>query len=420
MDDTRSPAQSLTTVEGVPLKEMLRRAERRRKIKSAGLVAPLFFFLVITFVIPILLLLYRAIENPEILEVMPRTAAAIQRWDGNDTPGEDVFAALAADLRQARKDRTVGKAGKRLNYDITGFRSLVNKTARKISKIKTEPPSYRDTIVAIDERWGEQRYWAAVKQAAKPYTDFYLLAAIDFERDGKGNIKRVSEDRALYIRVFVRTFWMSFVVTIWCLLLGYPVAWMLASLPVRYSNLVMILVLLPFWTSLLVRTASWIIVLQKEGIINKILMWTHITSEPLPLVFNRFGVYVAMVHILLPFMILPLYSVMKNIPPSLMRAASSLGANPITAFLKVYLPQSKPGISAGCLLVFILAIGYYITPALVGGPKDQMLSYFIAFFTNNTINWGMASGLAVLLLTATIVLYTVFNRFIGIERLRMG
>ena len=420
MNNTPGSAQRLTTVDGAPLKEMLRRAERRRKIKAAGLVAPLFLFLLTTFVIPILLLLYRAVENPEILEVMPRTTGAIQRWDGAHIPDENVFAALAADLRQARKDRTVGKAGKRLNYDITGFRSLLNKTARKISKIKTEPTSYRNTIVAIDKRWAEQRYWAAVKQAAKPYTDFYLLAAIDFKRDGEGRIKRVPEERALYIRVFVRTFWMSFVVTIWCLLLGYPVAWMLASLPVRYSNLVMILVLLPFWTSLLVRTASWMIVLQKEGLINKILMWTHITSDPLQLVFNRFGVYVAMVHILLPFMILPLYSVMKNIPPSLMRAASSLGANPITAFLKVYLPQSKPGISAGCLLVFILAIGYYITPALVGGPKDQMLSYFIAFFTNNTINWGMASGLAVLLLTATIVLYTVFNRFIGIERLRMG
>lgn len=381
---------------------------------------PLFFFLLITFIIPIVLLLYRAVENPEILEVMPHTAEAIQSWDGADIPGEPVFAALAADLRQARNDRTVGKAGKRLNYDITGFRSLVLKTARGVSRIKTEPPSYRDAIIAIDKRWGNLRYWSAVKQAARPYTDFYLLSAIDFERDAKGNIKRVPGDRALYTRVFVRTFWMSFMVTVWCLLLGYPVAWMLASLPVRYSNLVMILVLLPFWTSLLVRTAAWIIVLQKEGIINKILMWSHLTATPMQLVFNRFGVYVAMVHILLPFMILPLYSVMKNIPPSLMRAASSLGANPITAFVKVYLPQSKPGISAGCLLVFILAIGYYITPALVGGPKDQMLSYFIAFFTNNTINWGMASGLAVLLLTATIVLYTVFNRFIGIERLRMG
>jgi len=149
-------------------------------------------------------------------------------------------------------------------------------------------------------------------------------------------------------------------------------------------------------------------------------MFLHLIPEPIQLVFNRFGVYVAMVHILLPFMILPLYSVMKNISPSYMRAASSLGANPIVAFWKVYVPQSLPGISAGCLLVFILAMGYYITPALVGGPRDQMLSYFIAFFTNNTINWGMAAGLAVLLLSATIILYTVFNRFVGIDRLRMG
>ncbi len=420
MEQTKTTPPKLTTADGIPLKDSLRRAERRRKLKAAGLVMPLFLFLLTTFITPILLLLYRAVENPELLEVLPRTVEAIQHWDGADIPEEAVFAALDADLRQARKDRTVGKAAKRLNYDITGFRSLVLKTARKVSRIKTEPASYRDAIIAIDERWGSQRYWSAVKQAARPYTDFYLLAAIDLERDRNGNIARVPAERALYTRVFVRTFWMSMVVTLWCLLLGYPVAWLLASLPVRHSNLLMILVLLPFWTSLLVRTAAWIIVLQKEGIINRILMWTHLTSDPIQLVFNRFGVYVAMVHILLPFMILPLYSVMKNIPPSYMRAASSLGANPIVAFFKVYLPQSMPGISAGCLLVFILAIGYYITPALVGGPRDQMLSYFIAFFTNNTINWGMASGLAVLLLSATVVLYVVFNRFIGIERLRMG
>jgi putative spermidine/putrescine transport system permease protein len=420
MAQIKTTPPELTTADGIPLKDSLRRAERRRKLKAAGLVMPLFLFLLTTFITPILLLLYRSIENPELLEVMPRTVAAIQHWDGTDIPEEAVFAALAADLRQAHKDRTVGKAGKRLNYDISGFRSLVLKTARKVSRIKNELSSYRDAVIAIDERWGNQRYWSTVKQAAKPYTDFYLLAAVDFQRDRNGNITPVPAERALYTKVFVRTFWMSMVVTIWCLLLGYPVAWMLSSLPARLSNLLMILVLLPFWTSLLVRTASWIIVLQKEGIINKILMWTHITSDPLQMVFNRFGVYVAMVHILLPFMILPLYSVMKNIPPSLMRAAASLGANPITAFFKVYLPQSMPGISAGCLLVFILAIGYYITPALVGGPKDQMLSYFIAFFTNNTINWGMASGLAVLLLSATVVLYIVFNRFIGIERLRMG
>jgi putative spermidine/putrescine transport system permease protein len=420
MAQTIKTPQQLTTANGVPLKVSLRRAERRRKLKAAGLVMPLLLFLLTTFITPILLLLYRAVDNPEIIAVMPRTVEAIRHWDGSAIPDEAVFTALAADLRQAHKDRTVGKAGKRLNYNITGFRSLVNKTARKISKIKTPPASYRDLLVAVDKRWEDLRYWSAMKQAAKPYTDFYLLAAVDLRRGRNGNITRVPAARALYTKVFIRTFWMSLMVTLWCLLLGYPVAWMLASLPPRYSNLLMILVLLPFWTSLLVRTAAWIIVLQKEGIINHILMWTHLTSEPIQLVYNRIGVYVAMVHILLPFMILPLYSVMKNIPPSYMRAAASLGANPIVAFFKVYLPQSKPGISAGCLLVFILAIGYYITPALVGGPRDQMLSYFIAFFTNNTINWGMASGLAVLLLSATVVLYIVFNRIIGIERLRMG
>jgi len=411
---------SESTTGTVPLKIRLRRAERRRKIKAAGMIAPLFLFLLITFVVPILLLLYRAVDNPEIIEVLPRTAAAIRNWNGRGIPDETVFAALAEDLVQAEKDRTVGKAGKRLNYDITGYRSLIHKTARKFSRLKTAPVSYRQAFIDIDKDWAETRYWTALKLAAKPYTDFYLLSVVDMERNSAGQIVRVPQNRALYLTVFFRTFWMSFVVTAWCLILGYPVAYFLSVLPVRISNLLMIMVLLPFWTSLLVRTAAWIIVLQKEGIINKILIWLHLVDKPLQLVFNRFGVYVAMVHILLPFMILPLYSVMKSISPSYMRAATSLGANPAVAFWKVYVPQSLPGISAGCLLVYILAIGYYITPALVGGPRDQMLSYFIAFFTNNTINWGMASGLAVLLLSATMLLYSVFNRFIGIDRLRMG
>ena len=415
------PAFGTTQAAGIlPLKVKLRRAERRRKIKAAGLVAPLFLFLLITFVVPIILLLYRAVENPEILEVLPRTAEAIQAWDGRGLPEEAVFATFAAELADAREDRSLGKAGKRLNYVITGYRSLILKTARRLQRLTTAPENYRQAFIRIDERWAETDYWAALKQAARPYTDFYLLSAVDLERNPDGNIVRVPQNRALYLTVFFRTFWMSFVVTFWCLLLGYPVAYFLSALPLRISNLLMIMVLLPFWTSLLVRTAAWIIVLQKEGIINKILVGLNLTDQPLQLVFNRFGVYVAMVHILLPFMILPLYSVMKNISPSYMRAATSLGANPLVAFRRVYLPQSLPGISAGCLLVYILAIGYYITPALVGGPRDQMLSYFIAFYTNNTINWGMASGLAVLLLGATMLLYSIFNRFIGIDRLRMG
>jgi len=420
MDQTSVSPAKFTIAYGPSLKERLRHAERRRKIKAASLVAPLFLFLLTTFIIPILFLLYRSIDNPEILKVMPRTAEAIQHWDGSDIPGEAVFKALVADLRRAQEQRSIGYVGQRLNNYITGFWSLLRKTGLNVSKIETEPASYREAILAIDKRWEDPRYWAAVKRAAKPYTDFYLLTAVDLGRDQDNNIVRVSADRAIYLRILGRTFWMSFVVTLWCLLLGYPVAWMLASLPVRYSNLLMIMVLLPFWTSLLVRIASWILVLQREGLISNILLWLHLIDTPIQLVFNRFGVYVAMIHILLPFMILPVYSVMKNIPPSYMRAASSLGANPIIVFLKVYLPLSLPGISVGCVLVCILALGYYITPALVGGPNDQMLSYFIAFFTNQNMNWGMASGLAVLLLAAIVMLYIVFNRFIEVERLRMG
>ena len=151
--------------------------------------------------------------------------------------------------------------------------------------------------------------------------------------------------------------------------------------------------LLPFWTSLLVRTVAWVVLLQKEGVLNSLFLSLGIVNEPLKMIFNRFAVYVAMVHVLLPFMVLPLYSVMRGIPPSYVRAASSLGAQPFTAFRRVYVPQTLPGIGAGCLMVFIQALGYYITPALVGGADDQMISYFIAFYASKTVNWGMAAAL---------------------------
>ncbi len=410
----------LTTADGVPLKTSLRRVERARKIKAAALVSPLFLFVMVSFVIPILLLLYRAVDSPEVSRVMPRTTEAVQQWDGSQLPGDPVFAALVADLREARRERTIGKAAKRLNNDITGFRSVIMKTGRKLGRMKEDPASFRDAVVKIDKRWGDIEYWAAIKRASAPYTDFYLLASVDLMRDAAGEIVGVPANRALYVGVLGRTLWMSMLVTLCCLVLGYPVAWLLATLPMRTSNLLMILVLLPFWTSLLVRTCAWMLVLQKEGVVNDVLVWLYLVPEPVQLVFNRFGVIISMTHILLPFMILPLYSVMKGIPRDFMRAAISLGANPAEAFYKVYVPQTMPGIGAGCLLVFILAIGYYITPALLGSPTDQMLSYFIAFFTNNTINWGMASALAVVLLTATMTLYVVYSRLVGFDRMKLG
>ena len=230
----------------------------------------------------------------------------------------------------------------------------------------------------------------------------------------------VPPEQAIYVNILLRTFWIGFVVTAFCLLLGYPLAYKLASLPTGIGNLLMILVLLPFWTSLLVRTGAWVVLLQREGPVNGLLQALRLTDQPLQLVYNRFGVYVAMTHILLPFMVLPLYSVMRGIPREYMRAAASLGARPLRAFVRVYLPQTMPGIGAGCLLVFILAIGYYITPTLVGGANDQMVSYFVAFFTNQTINWGMAAALGAVLLIATLALFALYARLVGLDRLKLS
>jgi putative spermidine/putrescine transport system permease protein len=155
-------------------------------------------------------------------------------------------------------------------------------------------------------------------------------------------------------------------------------------------------------------------------VVNSTLLRAGLITEPLKMIFNRFAVYVAMVHVLLPFMILPLFSVMKAIPPSYLRAAASLGAPPFVAWLRVYLPQTLPGIGAGCLMVFIQALGFYVTPALVGGADDQMTPYFIAFYASKTINWGMAAALALILLAATMALYAVYQRMVGFDRMRLA
>jgi putative spermidine/putrescine transport system permease protein len=401
------------------LRRRLRKSHRLRRLQAAALLAPLVLYLLVFFLLPIAGMLWRSVDNPELRAVMPRTAQAIGRWDGEGLPDEQVFATFASELREAYEARTLALAAKRLAYDVPGFRSLMLSTARKLPDAP-EAGSWHATLIELDPRWGETATWAAIRRAAPLWTPIYLLAALDRQIDAQGEIVPVAPDQAIYVGILLRTFWISFVVTALCLLLGYPLAYKLASLPARISNLLLILVLLPFWTSLLVRTGAWVVLLQREGLVNDILIALGLTTAPLQLVYNRFGVYVAMTHILLPFMVLPLYSVMRGIPPQYMRAAASLGARPLRAFLRVYLPLTVPGIGAGCLLVFILAIGYYITPALIGGINDQMVSYFVAFFTNQTVNWGMASALGTVLLIVTLLLFALYARLVGIDRLRLS
>ncbi|MDX1593417.1 MAG: ABC transporter permease [Gammaproteobacteria bacterium] len=409
----------MTTADGTPLKVSLRRAVRRSKIKAALLVAPLFLFLVITFIVPIFEMLTRSVSNPEIYTHLPRTTEALQQWDGESLPPEEAFVALVEDLAEGKENRTLGKVATRLNYEYSGARSTVMRSARRVSRI--DPP-YREAMIELDKDWGNVDLWRLIKRESDPYTATYYLAALDMEYKPDGSIEMMPEDQQIYLPLFWRTIWMSVLITAFTLILGYPIAFLLATLPSKYSNLLMILVLLPFWTSLLVRTTTWIAMLQTQGVLNDMLVWIGLLSEDgrLQMMHNKIGTFVAMTHILLPFMILPLYSVMKTIPPSFMRAARSLGATMPVAFWRVYVPQTIPGIGAGGILVFILSIGYYITPALVGGQSGIFITNFIAYHMQTSLNWGLAAAIGSILLFLVLAMYLIYNRLIGVDKMKLG
>jgi putative spermidine/putrescine transport system permease protein len=401
------------------LRQSLARAEQQRKLRAFSLTLPLLLFLALTFLVPIVVLLRRAVENPEVANALPRTAAALQSWNRDGMPPAEAYASLTRDLANLPDSADAGALARRLNSEMPGARSLVMGTYKALPLPQTTPTSsaeeLKTALLTLDTRWGETPYWQAIAKNASRWTPDYLLSSVDLRRDAKGAIERVEPEQRAFGRILVRTFEISLVVTLWCLLLAYPLAYWLTTLSARQANVLMILVLVPFWTSILVRVAAWIVLLQSEGLVNHALRNLHLINQPLALLFNRTGVVIAMVHILLPFMILPLYSVMQAVPPTYLRAAVSLGSPPLAAFFRVYVPQTYAGIGAGALLVFILSIGYYVTPALLGGPDDQMLSYYIAQYTNVNVNWGMACALGALLLGATLVLYAIYRRVTNSE-----
>jgi len=398
------------------LMHQLAKAKRRARLWAFALATPLLAYLLVILLAPIAVLLVRGVENPEVVSALPRTARALDGWDEAMTAPPRAFTALALDLSQLPGGG--GQAGglaRRLNTETPGARSLVMNTFRAMPL----PPGlsdeeYRRRILEIDPRWNEGKYWIAIAKNGSRWTPDYLLTALDLQREA-GHIVAVDPSRAVFTKILWRTCSTSFIVTLWCLLLAYPLAYWLSSLPARKANLLMILVLVPFWTSILVRIAAWIVLLQREGLINHGLQNLGIINDPLALLFNRTGVVIAMVHVLLPFMILPLYSVMKSVPSTFQRAAVSLGSTPIAAFWRVYVPQTYAGIGAGALMVFILSIGYYVTPALLGGADDQMLSYYVAQYINVDVNWGVAAALSTVLLATTLVLYALYRRLLKTE-----
>ena len=409
----------ILTTDGIPLKVSLKRAERKNKIRALLLVLPLALFITVTFVIPIISMLTRSVDDKQINTVFPKTFEIYKQWDQKELPSEEMYATIFNEIMTAEKWQ-IGKASTRMNYSKSGWKSLIKKSKRKFKKIEEGP--YKEQMIAIDKKWADMEYWKALGQMVDPITFGYYLNAVDLKYDSNKKIVRQPEKRRIYNYTWYKTIKISVLVTLFCLILGYPIAHLLATLPLKLSNLLMIFVLLPFWTSLLVRTVSWIVILMQNGIFNNILVWAGIVSDDnrIQLIYNETGTLIAMTQILLPFMVLPLYSVMKTIPPSYMRAALNLGAQPMHAFYRIYMPQTVPGISAGGLLVFVLAIGYFITPELVGGSDGQLIGHWIAYHLKSSLNWGLCSALGTILLVAMLVLYWVYNKIVGIENIKLG
>ncbi|WP_163848138.1 ABC transporter permease [Pseudooceanicola aestuarii] len=348
-------------------------------------------------------------------EHLPFTARTWERWkqynvdEGDKVLEEDVedflFTALYSDLTNGA--------------DVAGVSPRLEQAAAAVGEFETV--SLQAQFEDADEDWLSPEIWKTLQVYSPDYTPGYFMNAVDGQLGADGFEMRPDNEQ-IYGKLFRRTLFMSLMIMGSCILLGYPIAWLLANLPMRTANLLMILVLLPFWTSLLVRTSAWKVMLQQQGVINDVLVWMGLVGDGSRLVMinNQFGTIVAMTHILLPFMILPMYSVMQTIPPTYLRAAKSLGATNWTAFWRVYFPQSVPGIGAGSILVFILAIGYYITPEIVGGTTGTFISNRIAYHISSSLNWGLAAALGAILLAVVLVLYWAYDKIVGIDNVKLG
>jgi len=314
-----------------------------KNIRAVFLITPLLVFIALFFLWPLGVMMKQAVSDTAVLRVLPRTAEAVSLWDGQTGPSPDMKQALKSSTDQ----QAIGDMVRRLNSAQSGFRTLMSKTLSAIEKDDPVPD-----LEMIDKRWSRPEFWRAIANALSPTTDRNLLAAVDMERSTSGEIVSMAPGTSANRAIMLRTFWIAALVTLACAAIGYPYAVLLASSTGWIKSVLFAAVLLPLWTSLLVRTAAWFILLQDKGLINDTLIWLGITDTPFPLIFNRAGVVIAMTHVLLPFMVLPIYSVLVSIPGNLMPAAASLGAPPWRAFLRVLLPLSMRGIVSGMLLVF--------------------------------------------------------------------
>ncbi|UCE51550.1 MAG: ABC transporter permease [Desulfobacterales bacterium] len=405
--------------DGIDVKSMHDRGRTPSQWKYVLCIAPMAVFLIVTFFWPVARFLFKSVDNSDLVSNLPRTVIALADWKHTDgIPGEDVFAALVQDLADAHANGKDGIVAQKINQRVVGTRYLVIKTARIAAKGGFAKEALRENVLKRFSKWGNIELWSAIANDLKPLTEFYLLMSVDLQKNPDGHYESVPEEQAIFLQVFGRTVWISIVVTLICIVLALPVAHAIVAARPNVARVLITLILFPLWTSLLVRTIIWMILLQGNGPINSTLQLLGVINKPLNLIYTRFSLYVAMIQVLLPMMIFSIVAVMRRIPVNLMKAALSLGSPWLWAWWRVQLPLIMPGIFTGSAIVFVFALGYYITPALIGGPREQMISSFIAFYTNKTLNWGLASSLSIQLLFLLVLVWLIMlmSRFVFLKR----
>lgn len=395
----------LQPAEAKRLARRLARSERSTRLSALLLVAPLLLFLLMVFIGPLLMMLSRGVRDAEVAQALPATVLALRDWRHEEPVPDAAFHALADDLSKAHMPAAVAEAAARLNYALPGLRSMLMGARARMRNLPADPRAF---FVGLSPRWDDKATWSAIRQASGPLTDFYLLSALDLKRSPAGSIEAVPAGESAFVPAILRTFGISFGVTALAILLGFPFAYLMATTGKRMASVMMLVLLLPFWTAVMVRVLAWSMLLGREGIVNDGLRSLGLLSQPLDLLYNRTAVLVSLVHIFIPYMVLPLYSVMKTIPASQMRAAASLGAPPAMAFRRIFLPQIVPGLAAGSLLVFIHSLGVFVVPAVLGGPREQGLPVLVVNYVTKAPNWGLAAALSMVLLVSVYLLYWLF------------
>ena len=410
--DTRT-APSLNTVMSGRVTGR-RMGGRSAALRAALPVVPLLLFLTCFLVFPLLFILHTAVSDREIADNLRQTTAMLKGWSGDGLPPAEAYAVFLREIGAADKQRTVRQIGRRIGYQLEQGMNIVQKAAGVArAEATTDPASVQQALMSADPAFAAPGIWTIIRDHGSPYSLFYLKWAAGFQiklnKDGVAS-KEVGYDFRLF---YLRTILVSLVVTALTLVVGYPLAYVIANARGWVGGLMLFCILLPFWTSLLVRTMSWIVVLQTNGVLNGLLVSLGAVTEPLTLLYTRTATILVMFQIQLPFTVLPMLGVMQAIPASHVRAARSLGAGPLRAHFNVYFPQAIPGMAAGGLLTFVLCLGFYLTPALVGGASDQLISFFIARFTNEELNWGLASALSTLLVVGAGLCAMPFARLIS-------